>query len=131
MFKRIDHVELVTDQPDRTVQFYTDVLGFKVRSRERVQPPGGGMALDLVYLDLGGTTVEVITYDGAKVGPAATGIHFGWNLIALEVEDMTKAIDFLKTKGVAVTWGPMVRKDTARAEIHDPNGYSIELRQWM
>ncbi len=131
MFKRIDHVELVTDQPGRTVQFYTDVLGFTVKRRERVQPPGGGMALDLVYLDLGGTTVEIITYDGAKVGPAATGIHFGWNLIALEVEDMTKAIEFLKTKGVAVTWGPMVREHTARAEIHDPNGYSIELRQWM
>jgi predicted enzyme related to lactoylglutathione lyase len=28
MFKRIDHVEIVTDQLDRTVQFYTEVLGF-------------------------------------------------------------------------------------------------------
>jgi catechol 2,3-dioxygenase-like lactoylglutathione lyase family enzyme len=26
MFKRIDHVEIVTDQLDRTVQFYTEVL---------------------------------------------------------------------------------------------------------
>jgi 4-hydroxyphenylpyruvate dioxygenase-like putative hemolysin len=26
MFKRIDHVEIVTDQLDRTEQFYTDVL---------------------------------------------------------------------------------------------------------
>jgi predicted enzyme related to lactoylglutathione lyase len=26
MFKRIDHVEIVTDQLDRTVQFYTQVL---------------------------------------------------------------------------------------------------------
>ena len=130
MFKRIDHVELVTDQPERTVAFYTDVLGFTVKRRERVESPTG-MALDLVYLDLGGTVVEVITYDGTKPDPAASGIHLGWNLIALEVDDMAKAIDYLKTKGVAVTWGPMVRKHTARAEIHDPNGYSIELRQWM
>ena len=28
MFKRIDHVEIVTDQPERTEVFYTDVLGF-------------------------------------------------------------------------------------------------------
>ena len=28
MFKRIDHVEIVTDQLDRSVQFYTEVLGF-------------------------------------------------------------------------------------------------------
>jgi catechol 2,3-dioxygenase-like lactoylglutathione lyase family enzyme len=25
MFKRIDHVEIITDQLDRTVQFYTEV----------------------------------------------------------------------------------------------------------
>jgi len=31
MFKRIDHVEIVTDQLTRTVQFYTEVLGFTVR----------------------------------------------------------------------------------------------------
>jgi catechol 2,3-dioxygenase-like lactoylglutathione lyase family enzyme len=29
MFKRSDHIEIVTDQLDRAVQFYTDVLGFK------------------------------------------------------------------------------------------------------
>jgi catechol 2,3-dioxygenase-like lactoylglutathione lyase family enzyme len=28
MFKRIDHVEIVTDQLDRTVQIYTEVWGF-------------------------------------------------------------------------------------------------------
>jgi catechol 2,3-dioxygenase-like lactoylglutathione lyase family enzyme len=27
MFKRIDHIEIVADQLDRTVQFYTAVLG--------------------------------------------------------------------------------------------------------
>jgi catechol 2,3-dioxygenase-like lactoylglutathione lyase family enzyme len=66
MFKRIDHVEIVTDQPDRTIQFYTEVLGFTVRSRERVEPPGGGAPLNLAYLELGGTTVELITYEGPK-----------------------------------------------------------------
>ena len=47
MFKRIDHVEIVTDQLDRTVEFYTEVLGFKVRSRDRIDrsPLGVPMAL--------------------------------------------------------------------------------------
>jgi catechol 2,3-dioxygenase-like lactoylglutathione lyase family enzyme len=35
VFKRIDHIEIVTDQLDRTVQFYTDVLGFTVKARDR------------------------------------------------------------------------------------------------
>lgn len=132
MFKRIDHVEIITDQPDRTIQFYTEVLGFKVRSRDRVERSGAGVPINLAYLELGGTTVELITYEGAKVTPAPTGIHFGYNMIALEVEDMQKAVEFLKTKGVDVVWGPMVRANhSARAEITDPNGYHIELRQWF
>jgi 4-hydroxyphenylpyruvate dioxygenase-like putative hemolysin len=40
MFKRIDHVEIVTDQLDRTVQFYTDVLGFKVKTKDRIERSG-------------------------------------------------------------------------------------------
>ena len=36
MFKGIDRVEIVTAQLDRTVQFYTEVLGFTVRARRCV-----------------------------------------------------------------------------------------------
>ena len=131
MFKRIDHVELVTDQPERTVQFYTEILGFKVRSRDRIERTGAGAPLDLVYLELGGTTVELLTYVGAKMNPAATGLHLGYNLIALEVEDMQTAITYLKAKGVEAIWGPITREHYARAEIADPNGYHIELRHWF
>ena len=131
MFKRIDHVELVTDQPERTIQFYTDILGFKVRSRDRVARSATGTPLDLVYLELGGTTVELLTYPGATIGPAPTGVHLGYNLIALEVDDMTAALAHLKSKGVEPVWGPIARDRYARAEIADPNGYHIELRQWF
>jgi len=132
MFKRIDHVEIVTDQPEPTIRFYLDVLGFRLRSRDRVQPPGGTTTLNLAYLELGGTTVELITYEGAKVAPAPTGAHLGYNLMALEVDDMNAAIAYLKTKGVGVVWGPVVHEGRyARAEIADPNGYHIELRQWF
>lgn len=131
MFKRIDHVELVTDQPLRTVQFYTEILGFTVRSRDRAARPGSAISLDLVYLELGGTTVELITYEGTTPAPAPTGIHLGYNLIALEVDDMDEAIAYLKTKGVDVVWGPVKLAHAARAEITDPNGYHIELRQWF
>jgi glyoxylase I family protein len=130
MFKRIDHVELVTDQPERTVAFYTELLGFKIRNRDRVQAPTG-MALDLVYLELGGTTVELITYHGVTPTPAPEGIHLGYNLIALEVEDMDQALAFLKSKGVPCVWGPRKAEHYARAEIADPNGYHIELRHWF
>jgi glyoxylase I family protein len=131
MFKRIDHVEIVTDQLDRTVQFYTEVLGFAVKSRDRIERSGLGVPIDLVYLDLGSTVVELISYDGAPLDPAPQTEHLGYRMIALEVDDMQRTTEYLKTKGVDVVWGPRVRETYSRAEICDPNGYHIELRQWF
>jgi hypothetical protein len=31
-------------------------------------------------------------------------------MIALEVDDMQKTADYLRTKGVAIVWGPRVRE---------------------
>jgi glyoxylase I family protein len=131
MFKRIDHVEIVTDQPDRTVQFYTDVLGFKVRSRDRIDRSSLGVPMNLAYLDLGGTTVELISYEGGSVEPAPRNEHLGYRMMALEVDDMQKTVEYLTTKKIEIVWGPKVRENYARAEIRDPNGYHIELRQWF
>jgi catechol 2,3-dioxygenase-like lactoylglutathione lyase family enzyme len=131
MFKRIDHVEIVTGQPDRTVEFYTEVLGFTVKSRDRIDRSDLGVPMDLVYLDLGGTVVELISYAGASVEPAPQKEHLGYRMMALQVDDMQKTADYLKTKGVEVVWGPKVRAKYARAEIRDPNGFHIELRQWF
>jgi len=126
MFKRIDHIELVTADPERAVRFYTEVLGFRVRRRDSV--PGG---LQLVYLDLGGTTVELMTYTVMEPAPRAQGEHLGYRMMALEVEDMAQALAQLKAKGVEPSWGPLTRPTYARAEIRDPDGNSIELRQWI
>jgi len=131
MFKRIDHIELLTAQPDRTVAFYSDVLGF--RERERLRIPGTPSGpLDLVYLELGGTTLEVMCYPEARppIPARASEQRLGWQCLALEVEDMDVALAALNAKGVATAWGPMKRPDYARAEIRDPDGNPIELRQW-
>jgi catechol 2,3-dioxygenase-like lactoylglutathione lyase family enzyme len=49
MFKRIDHVLIVTDQLDGTVEFYTEVLGFMVKLRDRIERSSLGVPIDLVY----------------------------------------------------------------------------------
>ena len=130
MFKRIDHIELLTAQPERTIGFYTGVLGFKVRSRDRVPDTPLG-PLDLVYLDLGGTTMEVMCYPEASVAAAQREVRLGYRLMALEVDDMDAALALLRTKGVEPAWGPVRRPSYARAEICDPDGNHIELRQWV
>lgn len=125
MFKRIDHIELVTADPKRAEAFYTGILGFKVR--ERVSVPGG---LELTYLDLGGTTVELMCYTQAEPVPAQREEHLGYRMMAIEVEDMERALAFLGERGIEPVWGPMSRPAYSRAEIRDPDGNHIELRHW-
>jgi predicted enzyme related to lactoylglutathione lyase len=74
---------------------------------------------------------ELISYQGATLDPAPQTEHLGYRMIALEVDDMQKTAENLKTKGVEIVWGPRVRETYSRAEICDPNGYRIELRQWF
>ena len=131
MFKRIDHIEIVTDQPKRTEKFYTEILGFRVRRSDHIDRPGGAGGLNLTYLDLGGTTVELIAYEGTPVEPAPQEEHLGYRMMAIEVDDMNQAAEYLKSNGVDIVWGPAVRDTYARAEICDPNGFRIELRQWF
>jgi glyoxylase I family protein len=130
MFKRIDHIELLTAAPQRTLAFYTGVLGFSERERLRIPGTPAG-PLDLVYLELGGTTLEVMCYPEAKtIAPRGAEPRLGWQCLALEVEDMDAALRLLAENGVEASWGPMKRPDYARAEIRDPDGNPIELRQW-
>lgn len=130
MFKRIDHIELLTAAPERIVGFYTERLGFRERERLRIpQTPSG--PLDLIYLELGGTTIEVMCYPEAQAIPARNGeLRLGWQCLALEVEDMDDALATLKRSGIEPAWGPLKRPEYARAEIRDPDGNPIELRQW-
>jgi len=130
MFKRIDHIELLTAAPDRTIAFYVGVLGFRERERMRIPETPFG-PLDLVYLELGDTTVEVMCYPQAQaISPRSAEQRLGWQCLALEVDDMDEALNLLKEKGVQATWGPLKRADYARAEIRDPDGNPIELRKW-
>jgi hypothetical protein len=85
-------------------------LGFTVKARDRVERSSLGVPIDLVYLDLGGAVAELVSYEGAPVDPAPQTEHLGYCMIALEVDDMQKTADYLKTKGVDIVWGPRARE---------------------
>jgi len=48
MFKRIDHIELLTAAPERAIAFYSGVLGFREGEQARIPETPSG-PLDLVY----------------------------------------------------------------------------------
>jgi catechol 2,3-dioxygenase-like lactoylglutathione lyase family enzyme len=49
MFKRIDHIELLTAAPERTIAFYTGVLGFRERERSRIPETPAGRSISSTW----------------------------------------------------------------------------------
>jgi len=126
IFKRVDHVEIVPRNAEETIDFYVNILGFRIRSRNEVKMPP---MREVIFIELGDTVIEIISADNPKPKPE---VHWevGYRGIALEVEDMGKAVDHLKGKGISIAMEPVDLGDSFRGEIRDPDGLIIELRQW-
>ncbi len=84
---------------------------------------------EVIYLQLSDTVIEIISADDPKP-KSDTPWEVGYRGIALEVEDMVKAVDYLKGKGIPMAREPVDLGDSYRGEIRDPDGLIIELRQW-
>jgi len=126
IFKRIDHVEIVPRDPHVTIGFFVNILGFKIKSRTKVDMPP---MQEVIFLELGDTVVEIISTQSPEQKSEAAW-QVGYRAIALEVDDMTKAVHYLKAKGIPLAVEPVDLGGSYRAEISDPNGLIIELRQW-
>lgn len=126
MFRRIDHVEIVPSDLERSIRFYSDVLGFRLKSRHPASSPP---LREVVYLTLGDTMLELLGVD-APAAPSSEAWQVGSRGMALEVDDMDAALRLLGEKGVSTAWGPVDLGTSIRAEIRDPDGLMIELRRW-
>jgi glyoxylase I family protein len=125
MFKRIDHVEIIPQDIDKTIEFYTNILGFKIKERNKMNMP---MLSEIAYLTLNDTMIEFLAFKEPSDMPVSPFV--GYRMLALEVDDMDKTVEYLNSKGVEITRGPVTMGTSKRAEIKDPSGISIELRQW-
>lgn len=126
MFRRIDHIEIIPGDFERSLNFYREILGFEIWQRTSVEMPP---LKEIAYLKLGDTMLELLSVEGA-VEPANEQWQIGYRMMALEVENMEEAVQYLKDRDVPTTWGPMDLGGTKRAEIQDPDGLGIELREW-
>ena len=126
MFKRVDHVEIVASDAEQTIDFYVSILGFRIKSRNAVTM---APMREVIYLALGDTIIEIIAVDVPSPKSEAPW-QVGYRGIALEVEDMAKAVAYLQSKNIAIDLEPVDLGDCLRGEIRDPDGLIIELRQW-
>jgi len=112
---------------EKSLQFYTDVLGMKLLRQKDY--PGGEFTLAFVgYGDETDNTVIELTYNW---GVEKYEIGGGFGHIAIGVADIYSTCDRVKARGGKVTRepGPMKHGTTVIAFVEDPDGYKIELIQ--
>jgi len=122
---RLLHTMLRVGDLERSIEFYTRVLGMRMLRRKDY--PDGKFTLAFVgYGDESDSTVIELTYnwdtDHYDIGS-------GYGHIAIEVDDVYEAVNELKSRGGKVIReaGPMNAGTTIIAFIEDPDGYPVEL----
>jgi lactoylglutathione lyase len=122
---RMLHTMLRVGDLDRSVKFYTEVLGMKLlRTTDR---PDQKYSLAFVgYDDEEKTAVLELTYN---YGVDRYDLGTAYGHVALAVPDAARACEEVKRRGGKVTReaGPVKGGTTVIAFVEDPDGYKIEL----
>lgn len=124
---RILHTMLRVGDLDRSIDFYTRVLGMKLRSRRDY--PSGEFTLAFVGFGDSSSAAEIeLTWNW---GTKSYEIGTGFGHIALGLPDIYAACEAIKAAGGKVTRepGPMKHGGSTIAFVEDPDGYKIELIQ--
>ena len=122
---RILHTMIRVGDLDRSLAFYTEVLGMRVL--RRTDYPEGRFTLAFVgYGEESQGAVIELTFNWDT---SAYELGNGFGHIALEVPDAYTACAEIKKRGGRVTReaGPMKHGTTVIAFVEDPDGYKIEL----
>ncbi|MFW9609367.1 MAG: lactoylglutathione lyase [Aquaspirillum sp.] len=124
---RLLHTMLRVGDLERSIAFYTEVLGMQLLRRQDY--PEGRFTLAFVgYGEEHAQTVIELTHNWDT---SAYDLGNGFGHIAVEVADAAAACDAVRAKGGKVTReaGPMKHGTTIIAFVEDPDGYKIEFIQ--
>ncbi|WP_185231775.1 lactoylglutathione lyase [Teredinibacter franksiae] len=119
------HTMLRVGDLDKSLAFYTEILGMKLLRRKDY--PEGKFTLAFVgYGDEANSTVLELTHNWDT---AEYELGSGFGHLAIGVVDVYAACDKIKAAGGKVVReaGPMKHGTTILAFVEDPDGYKIEL----
>jgi lactoylglutathione lyase len=122
---RLLHTMLRVGDLERSIAFYTEVLGMRLLRRKDY--PGGRFTLAFVgYGEESDATVLELTHNWDT---SSYEIGSGYGHIAIGVADIHDVCDQIRSKGgrVAREPGPMKNGTTVIAFVEDPDGYRVEL----
>jgi lactoylglutathione lyase len=124
---RILHTMLRVGDLEKSIDFYTNVLGMKLLRRKDY--PDGKFTLAFVgYQDEADGAVLELTYNWDT---SRYDVGTGYGHIAIEVDNAYQTCEEVKKRGGKVTReaGPMKHGATVIAFVEDPDGYKIEFIQ--
>lgn len=122
---RMLHTMLRVGDLNKSIAFYTQVLGMKLLRQEDY--PDGKFTLAFVgYGDESTHTVIELTYN---YGVDAYDLGKGFGHIALGCDDVYAMCETIRAAGGKIVReaGPMMHGTTIIAFVEDPDGYKIEL----
>ena len=98
MVKKVDHIGIAVKSLEETLKFYEDALGLKCEGTEVVKE----QKVKVAFLPIGDTEMELLESTDDE-GPIARYIEKkgeGVQHIAYRVDDIEKAIEEMKAKGI-------------------------------
>ncbi len=124
---RILHTMLRVGDLERSIRFYTEVLGMQLL-RRKDYPEGKFTLVFVGYGSEADSAVIELTYNWG-VERYELGTAYGH--IAIQVDDIHASCNRVRTLGGKVTRepGPMKHGTTNLAFVEDPDGYRIEFIQ--
>lgn len=122
---RILHTMLRVGDLERSIRFYTEVLGMKLL-RRKDYPEGKFTLAFLGYGEESEQAALELTYNW---GVERYELGSGYGHIALEVDDVYQAAAAIRERGGKILReaGPMNAGTSIIAFVEDPDGYPIEL----
>jgi len=109
----------------RSIRFYSDVLGMKVlRTTDRPE-----QKYTLAFVGYGNESEHAVLELTYNYGVDKYDLGSGYGHVAVEVPNAAAACDAVRNKGGKVTReaGPVKGGKTVIAFVEDPDGYKIEL----
>jgi len=124
---RMLHTMLRVGNLERSIQFYTQVLGMKVL-RQQDFPDG---KFTLAFVGYGAESEQTVLELTYNYGVESYDMGKAYGHIAIEVYDAYQACEKVKVAGGKVIReaGPMMHGKTVIAFIEDPDGYKVEFIQ--
>ena len=122
---RLLHTMLRVGDLERSVAFYTGVLGMKVlRTTDRPE-----QRYSLAFVGYGDEREHAVLELTYNYGVDRYDLGSAYGHVAIEVDDAKAACEAVRAKGGAVTReaGPVKGGTTVIAFVQDPDGFKIEL----